>query len=153
MKRGIFSRLALVATTITAGVVLFAGSAQAASIPLVNLTIPGPIGGVNVCVDTNCVPVNGVANVHIGLSLDAATIALLPIVSFGTQPGCTANVDLAVTITSPGISGVLDGVISFDITNYNGQVIGSKSIPIGPLPVGVPSSSHTVSVCGTVGTL
>lgn len=152
MKRGMFSRLALVATTITAGLAMFAGGAQAASIPLVNLTIPGPIGGVNVCVDTTCVPVAGVSNVHIVVSLDAANVTLLPLVSFGTQPGCTADVDLAVTITTPGISGVLDGYISFNITDRNGNPVGSKVIPLTALPIGIPSLTHSVSLCGALGT-
>lgn len=153
MKRGIFSRLALVATTITAAVALLAGSAQAASISLVDLTIPGPIGGVNVCVDTSCHLLTGISNVHIVVSLDSANITLLPVVSFGLQPGCTANVDLAITITSPGISGVLDGSISFNITDQNGNPIGFESIPLAGLPIGIPSVSHTVSICGTIGTL
>lgn len=150
MKRGLFTRLALTATTITAGIAMLAGSAQAASIPLVNLSIPGPIGGFKACVDTSCVPVAGVSNVHIVVSLDAATITLVPIVTFGTQPGCTGNIDLAVTVTTPGISGVLDGYISFNTDDANGTVTGTKVIPISALPVGVPSLSHTFSLCGSL---
>ena len=94
-----------------------------------NLAIPGPIGGVDVCVDTSCVPVPGIANVHIVVSLDSANSTLLALVSFGLQPGRTANVDLAVSITTPGISAVLDGYFSFTITDPQPQ---PDRLPVHP---------------------
>ncbi|HLI55610.1 MAG TPA: hypothetical protein VKY26_01130 [Actinomycetota bacterium] len=131
---------------------LFSGpAAQAATIPLVNLTIPGPIGGVNLCVDTSCHLVPGLANLHIVESLNTTSLTL-PMVTLSQQPGCTADVDLQVNITTLGISGALTGSISYDVTDQNGNPIpgDTVTIPLGTIPVNLGSVTHSVSVCAAI---
>lgn len=130
-----------------------AGSAPALAAPLVDVTVAGPVGGAEICVAGTCAPeVQGVANLRIVVDGGAPTVAP-PSVSTGTAPGCTANVNRAVFVTTPGVSGVaVTPTVTFDQTDKNGNVVGSRTL--GGTPVPLPALPGLiiplVSVCATV---
>ncbi len=101
--------------------VLAPGLASAATgITVLNLTVPGPVGGSDTCLNGTCVDLQGVANVHVSASVSLKTLGV-PLVSLGKAPGCTGSlVNVAATI-NPGLtSGTVSVTISYDRTNANG---------------------------------
>ncbi len=126
---------AVAALVMVAGVA--AGQSPALADTLVDLTIAGPIGGAQVCVVTACPPeVLGVANVRIVVTTGTLTLTP-PVVTVGSAPGCTANVNKAVFVTTPGVAGAAVTVtVTFDQTDKNGNVVASRTI--GPIPVLLP---------------
>jgi hypothetical protein len=78
--------------------VLAPGLASAATgTALLNLTLPGPVGGSDTCLNGTCIDLQGVANVQISASASLSTLGV-PLVKLGKVPGCTSLVNVAATI-------------------------------------------------------
>jgi len=140
-----------------AGLALLAGVAATQSPvladPLVDVTVAGPVGGAEICVLANCAPeVLGVANLRV--VVDAGSPAATPpAVTMGLAPGCTANVNKAVFVTTPGVVGItITPTVTFDRTDKNGNVVGSETLGGTPVPLPpVPGVTLPLfSICATV---
>jgi hypothetical protein len=145
IKFGI-SRLLFVGAAAVSSLALVASAAQAAT--LFRLEIPVTVGGARVCVDTNCPDVTGVSDLIVQADFTGSVI--LPTVTPATQPGCTANINTGVTITTPGLSsGTLVVSVSYQPVDRNGTPIGPRvALPIPPIPIsGAAPQSHTITIC------
>lgn len=76
----------------------------------------------------------------------------LPLLSLGTAPSCTANVNLAVFMTTLGADGTLHTVIEYDRTDMNGNVIpGSHETIANDISATLGSQTiPLVSICATI---
>ncbi|MGH9280697.1 MAG: hypothetical protein ACRD12_21720 [Acidimicrobiales bacterium] len=136
----------LVAVTAAAVVLGVASPVDAASLTILDQTVPGPVGGAQVCIDTTCQTVQGVANLHVRATLNTSGITP-PTITTSSQPGCTANVNAQVNVTTIGVSGTLDTVVEFDKTDQNGTVVGHATLPIPAVALTLAPQTHSVSVC------
>jgi hypothetical protein len=121
---------------------------------LVDQTLPGPIGGAQLCVAGACLPpVDGVRNVRVRV-VARGTGIVPPLVVPGSAPGCTANVNLALRVLTPGIGLTPHATLSFDRSDRNGAVVpGSHQVVEGDVPVslstiGIPVASICAAVLG-----
>ncbi len=153
MRRSIIAASFAVAGVVASSVALLQGPALADT-TLVDQTIPGPIGGAQVCVlGTNCATTQGIANVHVLVTVQGAGLLTPPALTPGSAPGCTTNVNLALFVTTPGVSGTLHTAVSFVRTDKNGNVIpGSETTITSDVPVTTPPSLTLplASVCATI---
>lgn len=129
--------------------ILFAGAAQAASLTIVDQTVAGPIGGARLCVDTTCQDAQGIANLHVKLVLNTSSL-IPPAVTASGQPGCTANINVQLNVTTLGLTGTLDTTIEWDRTDRNGNVVSHTTLPIPSIPISTTAQTHSVSFCVTV---
>jgi hypothetical protein len=140
------------AAATTASVLLMQAPALADT-TLIDQTLPGPLGGAQVCVVGYCsFQVHGITNVRIYSTLQGGGVTSPPSLRTGSAPGCTANVNVAVTVATPGIGGTLHTVIEFDRTDMNGNVLSGSHEAIAK-DVAVEAASQSVplaSVCATI---
>ena len=122
---------------------------EAATITVLDQTVAGPIGGAKVCADGTCQTVQGVANLHVRVAVDTTSLTP-PAVTTSSQPGCTANVNVQVNVTTLGATGSLDTIVEFDRTDQNGNVVGHTTLPIPSVPITVAAQTHSVSLCATL---
>jgi hypothetical protein len=138
--------------TATAAIPLLAPSAASAA-PLVDQTIDGPIGGAQVCVIESCFDeVQGVANLRIVVDVTPGTVAP-PVLTTGSAPGCTANINVALFATTAALgAGSATVTVTYDRTDMNGNILGSETL--GGTPVVLPPVLGTTvplaSVCATL---
>lgn len=138
--------------TATVAIPLLAPSAASAA-PLVDRTIAGPIGGAQVCVIKSCFnEVQGVANLRIVVDVTPGTVAP-PVLTTGSAPGCTANINVALFATTAALgAGSATVTVTYDRTDKNGNVVGSETL--GGTPVVLPPVLGTTvplaSVCATL---
>ena len=136
----------------TATSVLLMQAPAFADTTLSDVTLPFPLGGAQVCVVGTCAPpIDGITNVHLYAVLQGPGLTL-PLPSLGTAPGCTANVNLAVFMTTLGADGTLHTVVEYDRTDMNGNVIpGSHEIIANDISATLVSQTiPLVSVCATI---
>ena len=119
---------------------------------LVDQTLPGPLGGAQVCVARTCLPVvTGISNVRLS-TVTRGTGIVLPVIVPSSAPGCGANVNLALRLLTPGIAITLRVALSFDRTDGNGSVIAGShqtieaQVPVDVASIGVP----VASVCAAI---
>lgn len=148
-SRANFRRSIFVATM---GAALVLGQSTAFAAPLVDQTIAGPIGGAEVCAAGQCAEAEGISNVRIVVEQTGPTVTR-PAIFTGSAPGCTANINVALFATSPGVGGAsVTPTVTFDRTDKNGNVVGSGSV--GGTAVLVPSvpgmTVPVASVCATL---
>jgi len=131
------------------------GQPAAIAAPLVDQTIVGPIGGAEICVAGRCRTVEGIKNLHVSVDVTPGLLTA-PVVTTGSAPGCTANINLAVFATAPALSGgSITPLVEFDRTDKNGAVIPGSHTVIGGTPVAVPPLSPMLpnpllSVCAAL---
>ena len=136
----------------TAASLLLLAAPASADTTLADVTFPFPLGGAQVCVVGACAPaIDGITNVHLYASMRGSGVTL-PAFTIGGAPGCTANVNLAVFMTTPGIDGTLHTVVEFDRTDMNGNVIpGSHEIIVNDVSAALASQSiPLVSICARI---
>jgi hypothetical protein len=135
-----------VAGALAGTMVLAPGLASAAtSLTVLNLTVPGPVGGSDTCLNTTCIDLQGVSNVHVPAAVALKTLGV-PLVSLGKAPGCTDSlVNTAVTINPGTTSGTVSVTISYDHTNASGGVSPTSVTKTISLTAGGPPV--TVSEC------
>ncbi len=152
MGRTKVSRLAMIAVATIASALLMQAPALADT-TLVDQTITQKLGGATVCVVTVCVPLQGVANLRVTVVLTEEGVTP-PGVATGSAAGCTANVNVAVVLTSPGAQGTLVVTVSYDRTDQNGNIVpGShetKSKEVSA-PTVQAQNVPLASVCATLG--
>jgi hypothetical protein len=137
-----------VAGALAGAMVLAPGMASAATgTALLNLTLPGPVGGSDTCLNGTCIDLQGVANVHISASASLNALGV-PLVKLGKAPGCTSLVNVAATINPGTLSGAVSVTVSYDRTNANGSVIaGSHTSVTKTIPLTAGGPPVTVSEC------
>lgn len=136
----------------TAVSVLLLQAPALADTTLIDQTLPGPLGGAQVCALAYCLaPVDGITNVRITSVLQGAGVTSPPSLRTGSAPGCTANINVALFIATPGVGGTLHTAIEFDRTNMNGNVIpGSHEVIAKDIAVAAASQSVPLaSICAT----
>lgn len=150
LRNAIGKSVVTLATTVACALLM--QTPALADTTLVDQTLPGPVGGAQVCVVGVCAaPVNGITNVRISAVVQGGAI-LPPALTTGTAPGCTANANVGLFLTTPGIGGVVHTSVSFDRTDMNGNVIsGSHETIQKDVPVGLGSQAVPLaSVCATI---
>jgi hypothetical protein len=149
--RGVRTGLLTGVAAIVGSFFLMAGAAQATTTTIIDQTVAGPVGGARICADTTCQDVQGIANLHVKSALNTTSLTP-PAVTTSTQPGCTANIDIQVNVTTVGITGTLDTTVEFDRTDRNGHVVpGSHtSLPVPSVAIDATAQTHSVSLCATV---
>ena len=138
-----------VAGALAGAMVLAPGLASAATgFAVLNLTVPGPVGGSDTCLNGTCIDLQGVANVHISASASVNTLGL-PLVTLGKAPGCTDSlVNIGATVHPLALSGTVSVTVSYDRTNANGSVIaGSHTSVTKTIPLTAGGPPVTVSEC------
>lgn len=150
-------RTVLLAPAVLALTVATATSAGAAN-PAVLLDVreSRSIGGAQVCVAAACLPeIPGVTNIHLRVAFDGLDLSI-PEVRRTPAPDCTANLNIAYALTTPGLAagGTLSLLAEFDRTDKNGDIIPGSHQTITqdlPLPAILPTTvDPLVSVCGSV---
>ena len=119
---------------------------------LVDQSVPGPIGGAQICAVGVCAPpANGITNVRIKATTGGTGIGS-PGIATGSAPGCTANVNVAAFAVVPGFGGTVHATVSWDRTDMNGNVIpGSHESITQDVDASWTSLSVPLaSVCATV---
>lgn len=142
-------RRSLTTLAATAASLLFFQAPAMADTTLADVTLPFPLGGAQVCIVGSCVPpISGITNVRF-YAVARGNGVTLPSLSAGTAPGCTANVNLAVFVATPGVDGTLHTEVSFDHTDMNGNVIpGSHEVIAQDISAALASQTiPLVSVC------
>lgn len=136
----------------TVASVLLMQAPAMADTTLADVTFPFPLGGAQVCVVGTCAPpIDGITNVHLYAVLRGPGL-VLPLPSLGPAPGCTANLNLAVFMTTLGANGTLHTVVEYDRTDMNGHVIpGSHQIIANDISAALASQTiPLVSACATI---
>jgi hypothetical protein len=138
-----------VAGALAGAMVLAPGLASAATgFAVLNLTVPGPVGGSDTCLNGTCIDLQGVANVHISAAASVNTLGL-PLVTLGQAPGCTDSlISIRATVHPLALSGTVSVTVSYDRTNANGSVIaGSHTSVTKTIPLTAGGPPVTVSEC------
>ena len=152
----LISRRLMVAPAAAGIALLTATAAVAAPTVLVDHTVTQTLGGAEICTagPTNCIEVYGVKNVHLKATFEGATTSL-PSIERVSAPGCSANINVAFKLTTPGVGpgGKVKALVEYDKTDKNGNIIGHRTL--GPVTVLIPVSATPitinplVSLCGT----
>jgi hypothetical protein len=137
-----------VAGALAGALLLAPGLASAATgIAVLNLTVPGPVGGSDTCLNSTCIDLNGVADVSVAASLQLHALGV-PLVSLGKAADCTSPVNVAATVNPNGLSGAVNVTVSYDRTNANGMVIpGSRTSVTKSISLTPGGPPVTVSEC------
>ena len=140
------------AGALAGAMVLAPGMASAATgVSVLNLAIPGPVGGSQTCLNGNCVNLQGVANVQVSASAKLTTLGV-PLVSLGRAPGCSSLVSVQATVRPGTTSGTVSLPISYDRTNAHGAVIpGSHTSVTNSVSLTAGGPPVTVSECAAAG--
>jgi len=150
--RKLMVRALPVAGALAGAMVLAPGLASAATgTGVLNVTVPGPVGGSDTCLDSTCINLQGVANVQVSASVQLSTLGV-PLVKLGKAPGCTSLINVGATVTPGKLSGTVSVSVSYDRTNANGAVIPNSHTAVTktiPLTAGGPPV--TVSECAAAG--
>jgi len=141
-----------VAGALAGALLLAPGLASAASgVAVLNLTVPGPVGGSDTCLNSTCIDLNGVANVTVSASVQLHALGV-PLVSLSKAPGCTSPVNVAATVNPNGTSGTVSVTVSYDRTNAKGTVIpGSRTSVSKSISLSPSDPPMTVSECAAAG--
>jgi hypothetical protein len=145
-------RRSLATFAVTAASVLLMQAPASADTTLADVTLPFALGGAQVCVVGSCAPaIDGITNVHFYAVMRGSGVTL-PLLTAGTAPGCTANLNLAVFMTTLGIAGTVHTVVEFDRTDMNGNVIpGSHQVIAKDVSTTLANQSLPLaSVCATL---
>jgi hypothetical protein len=140
------------AGALAGAMVLAPGMASAATgVSVLNLAIPGPVGGSQTCLNGNCVNLQGVANLQISASARVTTLGV-PLVSLGRAPGCHSLVNVQATVNPGRLSGTVSLTVAYDRTNAHGAVIpGSHTAVTNTVSLTVGGPPVTVSECASAG--
>jgi hypothetical protein len=140
------------AGALAGAMVLAPGMASAATgVSVLNLAIPGPVGGSQTCLNGDCVNLQGVADVQVSASARLTTLGV-PLVSLGRAPGCSSLVNVQATIRPGTTSGTVSVTISYDRTSAHGAVIpGSHTTVTNAVSLTAGGPPVTVSECASAG--
>lgn len=106
---------------------------------LVDETLPGPLGGAQLCLLGRCLPeIKGIDNVRVVISRDGPDLEGPGLVN-ASQPDCTADINVGYTATTPGGQGALYVDVTYDVVDKNGNVVRSES--------------HSAQLAGAVATM
>jgi len=116
----------------------------------ISVSFPGPVGGSQTCINPgSCVTLDGISNLDVSATVDVSGL-VAPLVTLGTAPHCTADINVTATITPAALgSASVTVTVSYDKTNANGQTIGTGgftktiSLTAGGTPV-------TISECASL---
>jgi hypothetical protein len=113
-----------------------AGAATAAvpapsTLSVVNVTVPGPVGHWQTCVNPaqDCITVPGITD----LSVSAAAVVTgpaLPTITLTSSPGCAGQVNVAAVVTPGLASGYLSLTIQYALADANGTAIPNSETTI-----------------------
>ena len=123
MRNRFMLRALPVAGVLASALVLAPGLASAATgTAVLNLALPGSVGGTQTCISGDCITLNGVANLRISASAQVNALGI-PLVTPAHAAGCSALVDLGATV-HPGLtSGSVTVTLQYDRTDPSGHVI------------------------------
>jgi hypothetical protein len=141
-----------VAGALAGAMLLAPGLASAAvGVTVLNLTVPGPVGGSDTCLNGTCIDLNGVANVTVSASAQLNTLGL-PLVTVGRAPSCHSLVSVGATVNPGRTSGSVSVTVSYDRTNAHGSVIpGSHTSVTKSIALTAGGPPVIVSECAAAG--
>lgn len=126
-------------------------ASAATGVSVLNLAIPGPVGGSQTCLNGQCVNLRGVSDVTVSASVQLKTLGV-PLVSLGKAPGCSSLVNVQATVRPGTTSGAVTLTVSYDRTNANGMVIpGSHTTVTNSVSLVAGGPPVTVSECASAG--
>ena len=143
----------LAVATLAGGVALVpAGASADTTVALVNVAVPGPVGGSLTCLSTipKCITAPGITNLTVTASAILSSTAL-PVITLTGAPGCSGQVSVGAVVTPGLASGVVSITVQYELTNAQGDVVpDSQTTIIKTLPFSAGTPPVTVTECATV---
>ena len=151
MRKRFMLRSLPVAGALAGGLVLAPGLASAATgVALLNLALPGPVGGSQTCISGDCITLKGVADLRVSASVKITALGV-PLVTPARAAGCSSLVDVGATVHPGTTSGTVTVTVQYDRTDANGHVIpGSHTTVTRTIALQAGGPPVTVTECATL---